>query len=164
MPAIFVMGTLFFGYLYLQNPGKKERSSLMSPNRSKGQMIYNRLQEYQKETSIKTELQRKQAEMNKKLNSSEISEVSRESFHQTELLGSDDPRMDLFDDESTEQAMNLDQHMDQFLAKRQKYENMKWAAKKAYVSQFIREARKMGFIVKINDQMEIESVVEIKNR
>ena len=164
VPIIFLAGTLFFGYLYIRNPKKKEISSSINSTHSTGHIIYGQLQQYQKETSIKTDLQKKRAEMNKKLNNSEIGETFRNPFHQTKLIGANDPRMDILVEESVEEAMNLDQHMDQFLAKRQRYENMESATKKAYVDQFIREAYRMGFIVKVNDQMEIESVVEIKTK
>ncbi len=161
VPVIFLIGTMFIGYLYLQEPKEKDIFPL---THSKGRLIYGEIQQYQKETSVKTDLQRKQAEMNKKLNNSEIGPGSENTFHQTKLLGPDDPRMDVLIEESIEETMTLDQRMDLFLAKRQHYDNMEWATKKAYVDRFIREAYRMGFIVKVNDEMEIESVVEIKNQ
>ena len=156
---------MFLAYLYVRGPEKKEDSLLFKPTHSKKGVKYGRLQQYQKETSIKTNLQRKQAEiLKKKLDNSEIDNIPKESFHETEIPDSYDPRMEVLAEESTRQAMNLDQRMDQFLAKRQQYDNMEEADRKAYVKQFVREAYKMGFLVKINSQMEIESVKEIKKR
>ncbi len=150
------------GYLYLRGPRKE--APLVKPTYSKKGVAYGRLQQYQKETSIKTDLQRKQAEILKKLNNSEIDNAPKDSFHETEISGPDDPRMDVLVEESPQQAMNLDQRMDQFLAKRQQYESMEEASRKAYVNQFVREAYKMGFLVKINSQMEIESIEEINKQ
>lgn len=157
---------MFLAYLYIKGPEKNNNSLLVSPvhSRKESGVEYGRLQQYQKETSIKTDLQRKQAEVLKKLHNSEMDSTPKEPFHQTEIPDSYDPRMEVLAEESTEQAMNLDQRMDRFLAKQQQYENMEEAARKAYVKQFIQEAYKMGFLVKINSQMEIESVEEINRR
>lgn len=155
---------MFLAYLYIRGPEEKSSSFLTKPTHSSGGVEYGRLKEYQKETSIKTNLRRKQVEILKELNNSELESTSKESFHQTEIPEFYDPRTEVLAEESTQEAMNLDQRMDQFLAKRQQYENMEEVARKAYVKQFVQEAYKMGFLVKINDQMEIESVREINKQ
>ena len=166
IPTIFLFGTLFLGWLYLQEPDSADPLLKLEWENKKGKkIIYNKIREYQKETEIKAILQRKKAELNKKLNrgGSEIERVSSPSTEEIKVFNPT-PLEEVFEEESPKEALNLDQKMDQFLAKREFYEAMETAERKAYVEEFIRSAYQMGYIVKINEQMEIESITEIKRR
>ena len=161
-PIVLLTGTLFLGYLYLEDT--KQDSKKKNISRSEKKIPYGKLQQYQKETRIKIGLHHKQTEMNKQLNNSEINPTSKNKFHQTELHDGYDSLAEDLADSGSEQAITLDQRMDRFLAERQYYENMEQIAKKAYVDRFISEARKMGYVVEVNDQMEIVNVEEVESR
>jgi phosphosulfolactate synthase (CoM biosynthesis protein A) len=51
--------------------------------------------------------------------------------------------------------------MDAFLARKEQYQMMEKAQRKAYVEAFLNEARKMGFEVKISDDLQIQSIEKI---
>ena len=161
-PIILLAGTLFLGYLYLDDTRQGLKKKNVSHSEKK--IPYGKLQQYQKETKIKIGLHHKQTEMNKRLNDSEINPTSKNKFHQAELHDGYDFRSEDLADPGSEQAVTLDQRMDRFLAERQYYENMEQIAKKAYVDRFISEARKMGYVVEVNEQMEIVSVEEVESQ
>jgi hypothetical protein len=153
------MGTLFFGYLYLQDPTD---TLFPQSEENQGSIKYNQLQQFQQETDIKMDIEKQKAQMNKKLGGPELDPDHQKNnkFHKTELRKEADPRIYDLQDSSSDKAMTLDQRMDEFLAKKQRYEEMEKNQKNLYVKQFIKEAYSMGFIVVVNDKMEIESVTK----
>ncbi len=150
--------TLYFAYLYLQDP---VQPILLDPVKDKeGSVSYNQLEQYQKETQIKLSIKRQQGEMNKKIGGPEMQPdaAQKNKFHRTDFNKGIDQRAIDLAGQQTYEAMTLDQRMDQFLAKKQSYDDLEQAQKKAYAEAFIQEAYNMGFDVKINDQLDIVSV------
>lgn len=161
VPFTLFIGTLYFGYLFIQGPSS---SSLdFSAASGQGTVRYNRLQQYQQETAVKMDIERQKLQFDKRASGPEMNpgHKKKNRFHKTELRKDKDPRSIDLEESSDYQAMTLDQRMDEFLAKKQYYEELEKSQKLAYVEQFVKEAYKMGFVVVVNDQMEIESVDKI---
>jgi hypothetical protein len=78
--------------------------------------------------------------------------------HELDLNTEHGPAAFDVDNRRSTTAMTLDQKMDEFLAKRQLYEELEERKKREYVRRFIEESYRMGYIVKINEALEIVSV------
>lgn len=164
VPALLFAGTLFFGYLYINEPGQSAYSTYSQPD--SGSVRYNQLQQLRQETAVKMDIESQQAQMAKRIQSPQLDPGKRKknAFHKTELSSGTDPKTYDLEEASSYEAMTLDQRMDEFLAKKQQYEELEKSQKSAYVKAFVKEAYKMGFIVKVNSQMEIESVEKVANQ
>lgn len=161
-PFFLLLGTLYFGYLYLQSP---EDLSFL-PGNSDGQISFAELQQMKQETALKMNLDRQRAELEKSLQRNQLNPGAREEgrFHETPLREMQDPRSAVLNRPSQTDNLTLDQRMDAFLASKEQYEMLESAQKEAYVEQFLIEARKMGFLVKISKDMQIESITKIENK
>ncbi len=160
-PLILFLLTLYFAFLYLQGPKVPDFLGNQAP--SEGSIPYNQIEQYQKETQIKLSIKKQQAEMNKQMGGPELNpgQSAKNKFHKTDFNKGVDQKVIDFSDQENYEALTLDQRMDQFLAKKQKYDELELAQKKAYASAFIKEARMMGFDVKVNDQLDITSVEKL---
>lgn len=159
-PLILLCGTFFLGYLYVQDPVTKTQW-LSKPS---GKTVpYTQLQQYRQETEVKLDIESQRAALDNRLSGPNIdpSARPRKQFHKTEVQRARDPRAFDLEDDVDSQALGLDQRMDEFLAKKQQYEDLAQSQKRAYVRSFIEEARKMGFVVVVNNQMEVESVTPV---
>ena len=161
-PFLLLLGTVYFGYLYLQSP----EDFSFSPSGREGQISFAELQQLKQETALKMNLDRQRAELEKSLQRNQLNPGAREEgeFHETPIRDMQDPRAAVLNGPSNSESLTLDQKMDAFLASKQQYEMLATAQKEAYVEQFIIEARKMGFQVKISKDMQIESITKIKGQ
>ncbi len=161
-PFLLLLGTLYFGYLYLQSP----EDFSFSPSRRAGQISFAELQQLKQETALKMNLDRQRAELEKSLQRNQLNPGAREEgkFHETPIPDMQDPRSAVLNSPSQTNNLTLDQRMDAFLATKEQYEMLESAQKEAYVEQFLIEARKMGFKVKISKDMQIESITKIQNK
>ena len=166
IPALFLAGTLFFSYLYLAGPLFGRGGILTGLPSSERSIKYNQLQQLKQETAVKMDIEKQQALINKRLASPDLEAGydKKNKFHKTEPGYDLGPAATDLDSESSYEAMTLDQRMDEFLARKQEFEEIEEAQKQAYVEAFILEAKKIGFIVKINSDLEIESVTKIKKK
>ena len=87
----------------------------------------------------------------------------RTKFHEAPVNTDAGPAAYDLQEEGINEPVNLDQQMDAFLAKKQRYEELEKEQRQRYVKAFIKEAYKMGYIVKVNDKMEIVSVDKHEN-
>ncbi|MEM7646876.1 MAG: hypothetical protein AAF203_08210 [Pseudomonadota bacterium] len=158
LPFLLFCGTLFFGYLFLQEPAPRRQVSTTLPK--SGSISYTQLQQMKKETAIKVGLRKQRALMDKRVQGPELdpSFGKKKKFHKTELNTDPHPVSGDLDDGSLEEAYTLDQRMDEFLAEKQRYEQLEESKKRLYVRQFIQEAYKMGFNVQVNESLEVVSV------
>ena len=161
-PILLLLGTLYFGYLYLQSA----EDFSFSPSAGQGQISFAELQQLKQETALKMKLDQQRAELEKNLQRNQLSPGAREQgqFHETPVRDIQDPRAAVLNSPSQTEGLTLDQKMDVFLASKQQYEMLETAQKEAYVEQFIIEARKMGFQVKISKDLQIESIKKIKSK
>lgn len=161
LPLLLFLGTLVLGFLYIQEPKKNPVDDFQT--RKKGSMPYTQVEQYKQEAAMKMGIDRQRAEMDKTLGGPELEpgRAHKDDYHKTELGDSTVTRAHDFRDEGSSRPVTLDQKMDQFLAKKHEYELLEDQQKRAYAREFVKEARRMGFSVIVNDDMEIESVEKI---
>ncbi len=163
VPSLFLFGTLFFGYLYISGPSSM--TTRLVPHQGKGKGIsYDTLERYKKEAQVKLEIQKQRAEIQKSINKPLLDPnfAKQNEFHETVISADVGPAASDTMEESINEPVNLDQQLDAFLAKKQRYEDLEKAQKQLYVKTFIKEAYKMGYEVKVNDKMEITSVKKLR--
>lgn len=161
VPAMLFLGTCFFGYLYIVGPQDGTTLNLTRPG--KGSVPYNQLKQYEKETQMKIDIDKQQLQMKKVVGGPQLNpgQAKKNDFHKTQLLKDEDPKAIDLRDPSTLETLTLDQRMDAFLAKKQRFEDLAEAKRKLYVERFIEEALAMGFIVEVNENLEITKVQKI---
>lgn len=162
VPGLFLAGTLFFAYLYVFGPVGQEAP--ISTDLKSGGIPFGKVEQYRQETAIKMDIMKQQAEVNRHGDRPELdpSYKKNNDFHETTINGSLGPAARDLEDASVTQPMTLDQRMDQFLAQKQRYQTLEASQKQLFAEKFIEEARKMGFEVKINDNLEVIDVKEIQ--
>lgn len=162
LPPFIMLGlTLVFAFLYMQEPKSPD---INLPSRStQGAVPYSQLEQYQKETAIKLHIKQEQADLNKQIQGPELSPgaAAKNRYHRTDFNKGIDQRVLDLNESNSYEAMTLDQKMDQFLAKKQLFDDMERAQKRAYAQAFIKEALAMGFRVEVNSDLEITSVERI---
>lgn len=163
VPIIFLSGTLFLGYLYVKGPSPKHRA--MRGQASKKGVSFNKLQQYKKEVQIQHEIRKQAAEMRKVVGKPELDPgyKKRNRFHHLNLDKNLGPAADELGRGTDDEPVNLDQRMDAFLAKKQEYEELETAQRRAYVETFIDEAYKMGYRVTISPDLEVTNVEKIQD-
>ena len=63
VPGLFLLGTLFFGYLYIVGPDPYATNpGVLSPKTSGNTISYNKLEQYKKEAQVKLDIQKQRAE------------------------------------------------------------------------------------------------------
>lgn len=164
LPALLFLGTLYFGFLFLQGPGHPQ--SMEKKQSKQGAMSYSQVQQLKKETAIKVGIRQQQAQMDKRVGGPELDPgyKKRNKFHNMELNGNPTPVAASLEQRSDEEPMTLDQRMDEFLARKQRYEQLAESQKREYVTRFIHEAYKMGFVVKVNENLEVISVEKVPSK
>ena len=162
VPGLLLVGTLFFAYMYVVGPNQLDDFDMK--NGGKGRVPFNQVQQLKKETEIKMGIKQQRADMNKRLGGPMLDpgKSKRNQFHKTNVYGGADPKAIDLDDNRHNEGMSLDQKMDEFLAKRQQFEEMADAQRKLYVESFVKEAESMGYKVLINTDLEIVSVEKTK--
>lgn len=165
LPATFFVGTLVLLVVYSKGTLKRETATTSGS----GKVPYMQVHQYKQETAIKMELEKDQARFRKESGAPRISNTFKDDddddfYEGTELSAQKNVGQDLFNDQSVRQAVTLDQKMDDFLAKKQKYDELETMKKQAYISRFREEARSMGFEVQIDENMQIISVKKINKK
>ena len=124
---------------------------------------YHRIHNLKEQEAIRAQLNRQKALLNRQGQKPSLDPhfTKKKEFHDTDLSGELGPAVEDLDSSGSVEPLTLDQKMDEFLAKRQAYEELEEAKKQAYAQRFIEEARLMGFDVQINSAMEIMSVTPI---
>ncbi|MCB0379552.1 MAG: hypothetical protein KDD33_13755 [Bdellovibrionales bacterium] len=150
----FLLATLVLLFMYLQEPS----TDLVD---GPGSVQYNQINQYRLEAERKIELERGMAEMKRKKSGPKLVPVEAQDVEPLKILPDRDPHMDDLEEDKTYGPVTLDQKMNAFLANRQAYEEVEHANRQAYVDEFKKEARAMGYEVEINDQMEIVKVRKI---
>ncbi len=161
VPGLFLLGTLFFGYLYIVGPDPYVTTpGVISPKTSGNTISYNKLEQYKKEAQVKLDIQKQRAEIEKTVEKPLLDPNYRKrtKFHEAPVNADVGPAAYDLNEEGINEPVNLDQQMDAFLAKKQRYEELEKEQRQRYVKAFIKEAYKMGYVVKVNDKMEIVSV------
>jgi hypothetical protein len=161
IPFFLLCGTLFLAYLYIKGPGNGETRH--SESAGAHSVSYTQLNQLKKETQIKLSMERERALLEKRRERNLLSPGARKRsrFHETPVGEMTDPRTHILDTGSEYQSLTLDQRMDAFLAQKQSFEMLEKVQKEAFVEQFIIEARKMGFNVKISEDLEVQSIDRI---
>ncbi len=167
IPILFLSGTLFFSYLFVVGPprGEPKKEPAFSVKKQ-GTIPYNRLRNLQQQTQVSMDLRRQQAVLNKvgRKPNLDPAHSKRHPIHETGLDRDLGPAADDLANEGSREALTLDQRMDEFLARRQQYQEMEQVKREQYVDAFIAEARRMGFRVRVNDAMEIVDVQKIESQ
>lgn len=163
VPALFLAGTLFFTYLFINGPVVGGGKSVEKPKSDRRGVSYSRLRNLKQQAEVRRDLNKQQAILNRRGRMPTLSPdySKKKKLHETHLDRDVGPAAYDLDSGSTARALTLDQRMDEFLAKRQHYEDLEQMQKEQYVEAFIEEARQMGFRVKINNAMEITDVEKI---
>lgn len=165
VPILFLLGTCFFGYLYLTGSHPDADGAEGYGRNGHGNGIrYGKLEQYKKEAQVKMDIQRQRAEMEKSIERPLLNpNYGKENkFHEAVINTDVGPAAYDTSEEGSDEPVNLDQQLDAFLAEKQRYEELEVAQRQSYVQAFIREAFKMGYKVQVNDQMEIVSVEKTK--
>ena len=165
LPILLFSGTVYFAILYVIGPQPRTRGvPLPQPARKTGSVPYSKIQQMKQETAIKVGIRKQQADMRKRIRRPELdpSYKLKKKFHKTEHHEGFHPVGQDMEDGSIEEAVTLDQRMDDFLAERQRFEMLEASKRKLYVKRFIMEARKMGFKVKVSENLEVVDVQKIK--
>lgn len=161
------MGTLLFGGLYLFGPppGDEADNLSLEEGRSGEKVSYTRLQNLRQQAEVSIELKRQKAVMEQTKNHGILSpkKPNQKRLHKTELVYGSGPAEKDIDQRRRYGSVNLDQRMDEFLAKKQEFEEMEKAKRELFVKSFIEEARVMGYNVVIDEDYEIKSVTRIKS-
>ena len=155
------MGTLVLLFVYTQGSLKQRKSTSVE----EGKIPYMQVHQYQQETAMKIGIKKDQARFRKDTTTGHLvpDENYNNDFEDThDLRPEKHVASEVLEDASFKHAVTLDQKMDNFLAKRQKFEELEEMKKKAYVDAFKREARAMGFEVIIDDNMQIVKVKKLK--
>lgn len=162
LPGTFFIGTLVLLFVYMQ--GAPSRQTATAPG--SGKVPYMQVHQYKRETAIKMGIEKEQAQLRKHSEKPQLhpSERSHNDFYEGDLVPEKNVSGEDISDKSYRQAVTLDQKMDGFLAKKQKFSELETMKKKAYVDEFKREARAMGFEVVIDNNMKIISVKKIKKK
>lgn len=151
-------------FLYLQDP----EGPLRDPSRvggGLGVVPFSQLERLRQETKVKMHLDQERLELEQKLKRNQLHPGARRraQFHDTPLEMADDPRGFILSQPGEYKNLTLEQKMDALIAARQEYEQMEQMQRRAYVEQFITEARKMGFEVKLTHDLEVESIRKLKS-
>jgi hypothetical protein len=166
IPGLFLAGTLFFAYLYVVGPidGDPNESTL-SVERKAGSIPYNRVQNLKQQTSLRMGLEKERALLDQSQRRANLQAGQNKATPYDPTFQEDaGPAAYDVDNKRSYEALTLDQRMDEFLAKRQQYEELEKIKREEYVDQFIMEARSMGFDVKVGSDMKIKSVKKIKSK
>lgn len=166
IPGIFLAGTLFFGILYVVGPPQPGKVVNLREEASEGAVQYNRIEQFKKETEVKMEIRKQQAQMEKRVARPELDPgfAKRNRYHETPInrIGNTGAAATELHNPGVNEAMNLDQRMDAFLAKLEDHEQMDKIQRAEYVKKVIAEAEKMGFKVEVDDDMNIKNIQKLK--
>lgn len=159
LPGTFLAGTLILLIVYSQGSVKRRTATVKN-----GKVPYMQVHQYKRETALKMNLEKDRANFRKHEEKSQLnpSEGQSDDFYDSDLRPEKNTGFEDSSNESYRQAVTIDQKMDGFLAKRQRYNELETMKKKAYVDEFKREALAMGFKVVIDSNMKIISVKKIK--
>ncbi len=153
---------MFFAYLFVTGPigGSHGQSDLAD---STGKVPYNRLINLKEQTRMRLDLKKQQAVLQRTGDKPFLDPGAdkRNETHKLDLNDDYGPAAFDINSRNSASAMTLDQKMDEFLAKRQRYEELEKLKRQEYVQRFIEESYRMGFDVRINDKMEIVSVKKL---
>ena len=165
VPGLFLAGTILFAVLYVVGPSNNGGKGIASSETSQGAIRYNRVQNLKNQANIRQDLKRQQAILNRRMNKPGLDpdRHKKSGFHTTDLNKDLGPAAEDLDSGGSVGALTLDQKMDEFLAKREVFEEIENAKRQEYVDTFVREARQMGFDVKVDDNFDIVSVNKISS-
>ncbi len=155
IPGILFSLTLFFGYMFLTGPvGNSQRPV---PKENEGRVSYNRLRNLKEQTRVRLDLKKQQAQLARTGEKPVLDPNAdkRNSRHELDLNEDYGPAAHDIDARQSASAMTLDQTMDEFLAKKEQMREMEEIQREEFVRRFIEEARRMGYEIEINDDMEI---------
>ncbi len=162
IPGILFCLTLFFAYLFVAGP--IGGADIVDSSDLSGKVSYNRLQNLKEQTKVRLDVKKQQALLEqtgaKPILDPEADK--KNSLHQLDINEDYGPAAFDVNKRKSASAMTLDQKMDEFLAERQHFDEMEKLKKQEYVRRFVEESKRMGFEVKINDDMEIVSVKKLK--
>ena len=165
VPGLFLAGTFVFAYLYLAGPpeGGSQKPTQRGEASIGDKANYGKLQQYRKELLVKKQILKQEALLRKNRDRLDLDPNFHKNnhFHETNLADEIGPAAEDLSRGSYNEPMNLDQRMDAFLAKKQQYEQMEQAQRERFVESFINEAYKMGYVVKVNEAMEVVDVRRI---
>ncbi len=125
---------------------------------------FNRLRNLREQAKVRMDLKRDQAILNKTGSRPDLDPYhgEKQPVHQTNIYLEPGPAAEDLNDGGQYGPATLDQKMDEFLAKRQEFEELEQTQKQAYVDNFIYESRKIGYEVKVD--RESLKILSVKRR
>lgn len=164
VPGLFLAGTLIFAYLFVVGPPQQEKAHSLTEKNFQGKTSnFEKLEQYRQEMRVKKDILQQRANLQKRRDRQELDPNynKRNSFHETKLAEDLGPAAEDLNNGTFDEPMTIDQKMNSFLEKKQQYELLEQAQQRLYVETFLKEAYKMGYIVKVNENMEVVDVQRV---
>lgn len=140
----------------------------MNPKRSvsgQGAVPFSQLEQLQQETAVRMQIEQERLNLERQVQRNQLHPGARRrsQFHETPVEMGEDPKSYILHRPGEYKTLTLEQKMEALIAAQQEFEQMEQIQREVYVQQFIKEARKMGFEVKITSDLEVESIRKIKS-
>ena len=128
LPATFLLGTIVLLFVY----SKGVNNGRSTATTGSGKVPYMQVKQYQQETAMKIGIKKDQARFRKNSATGLLApaENKQGDYDDYDLSPEENVGSDIVSEDSYQQAVTLDQQMDNFLAKKQKFNELESMKKK----------------------------------